>query len=152
VVTLPTPFTHGYLRVSGQPPRDVTLNNPQVPWTSGGIVSTVPDMLTYAKLVGTGVGLSPATFKLRQTWGPLTTTGLRVQYGLGLQQLGDWIGHNGEIFGLTDDVLYLPSAGASLVVMANNSTETGSPSDNLWSAIVRQLYPNSLPNWPAPAK
>ncbi|MBN9112331.1 MAG: hypothetical protein J0I34_26540 [Pseudonocardia sp.] len=70
-----------------------------------------------------------------------------VQYGLGILQLGDWVGHNGSIFGYSDMVDYLPSARASVVVMVNAANAEATPSMELWCDIVRLLHPDSLPAW-----
>ncbi len=106
---LPTPFVHGYVgpdSMTGLPAAtDVTLSNALVPWTAGAVVSTVPDMLTYAGELGTGKGLSPRLWKLRRTWTPLTDTGPKLQYGLGMTQLGKWIGHDGSIFATATSLL-----------------------------------------------
>ena len=61
----------------------------------------------------------------------MTTSGVRIQYGLGLTQLGDWIGHDGSIFGYSDMVFYLPSEQAALVVMSNAADEIAVPSQAL---------------------
>jgi D-alanyl-D-alanine carboxypeptidase len=150
--TLPEPFAHGYLSDGKEPPpaggyRDVTVSNPAVAGTAGAIVSTVPDMTRYAVALGTGAGLSPATATERQSWGPLTTSGVRLQYGLGITQLGDWVGHDGSLFGYSNMVFYLPSEQATVVVMGNAADEIAVPSQALWGEIVKVLYPDSLPSW-----
>lgn len=150
--TLPEQFVHGYFSDGSMPPppggyRDVTVSNPAVAGTAGAMVSTVPDMARYAAQLGTGAGLSPATARERQSWGPLTTSGLRLQYGLGITQLGDWVGHDGSIFGYSNMVFYLPSAQATVVVANNAADEIAVPSQALWGEIVKTLYPDSLPSW-----
>ncbi|MGQ0575769.1 MAG: serine hydrolase domain-containing protein [Pseudonocardia sp.] len=152
--TLPEPFAHGYLADGRAPPpaggyRDVTVSNPAVAGTAGAMVSTVPDMVQYAAELGTGVGLSPATAAERQRWTPLTTSGVRLQYGLGITQLGDWVGHDGSIFGYSNMVFYLPSKQATVVVMSNAADEIAVPSQALWGEVVKILYPDSLPTWPS---
>jgi D-alanyl-D-alanine carboxypeptidase len=148
---LPKPFAHGYVG-SGSTTRranaDVTFSNPLVPWTAGAIVSTVPDMLKYAQELGTGAGLPPRLWRLRRSWGALTDTGVRLQYGLGLTRLGDWIGHDGSIFGYSDLVFYLPAKRASVVVMANAADGNTVPAQAVWGTIVKSLYPGTLPQWP----
>jgi D-alanyl-D-alanine carboxypeptidase len=84
----------------------------------------------------------------RQSWTPLTATGLRVQYGLGITQLGDWVGHDGSILGYSDMVFYLPAQNATVVVMVNAADDNEAPAQALWGDIVKLLYPNSLPPWP----
>ncbi|WP_369255228.1 serine hydrolase domain-containing protein [Geodermatophilus amargosae] len=153
---LPEPFTRGYVNTdselapvdpAAEEPRDVTSSNPAVPSTAGAIVSTVPDMIRYAEQLATGAGLTPETARLRQEWTPLTSTGIRVQYGLGVLQLGDWVGHNGSIFGYSDMVSHLPEREASVVVMVNAADGEAVPADDLWAGIVTLLYPDSLPTW-----
>lgn len=145
---MPKPYAHGYLLPTDPGPnRDVTRSSMLYPYTAGAVVSTVPDMLRYAEQLGTGYGLSRATFRDRLDWVPLTGAGVRLQYGLGILQVGDWIGHDGSIFGYSDVVSYLPSAKASVVVMVNASNADAVTSTDLWGKIVKLLYPDSLPTW-----
>ena len=153
---LPEPFTHGYMNTdselapadpAAEEPRDVTLSNPEVPFTAGAVISTVPDMVRYAEQLATGAGLAPEAARLRQEWTPLTSTGVRVQYGLGVLQLGNWVGHNGSVFGYSDMVSHLPEENASVVVMVNAADGEAVPATDLWGGIVRLLYPDSLPTW-----
>lgn len=148
---LPAPFTRGYITAGDATPppyRDGTISNPAVPFTAGALVSTVPDMTRYAPMLATGQGLTPPIAAQRQTWGPLTKTGPRVQYGLGILQLGDWVGHDGSIFGYSDMVFYLPQQRATVVVMANAGDGDAVTAQALWGEVVKQLYPDSLPRWP----
>ena len=153
---LPEPFTHGYMNTdsdsapaapAAEEPRDVTLSNPVVPFTAGAVISTVPDMIRYAEQLASGTGLAPGTARLRQEWTPLTSTGVRVQYGLGVLQLGNWVGHNGSIFGYSNTVFHLPEEKASVVVMVNAADAEAVPAMDLWGGIVTLLYPDSLPTW-----
>jgi D-alanyl-D-alanine carboxypeptidase len=153
---LPEPFTHGYVNTDSElapadpgaeGPREVTFSNPAVPFTSGAVISTVPDMTRYAEQLATGAGLAPETARLRQEWTPLTSTGVRVQYGLGVARLGNWVGHNGSVFGYSDMVFHLPEEGASVVVMVNAADGEAVPAADLWDGIVTLLYPDSLPTW-----
>ncbi len=153
---LPEPFAHGYMNTDSEltpadpgaeEPRDVTLSNPVVPFTAGAVISTVPDMTRYAEQLATGAGLAPETARLRQEWTPLTSTGVRVQYGLGVAQFGNWVGHNGSVFGYSDMVFHLPEEGASVVVMVNAADGEAVPAAGLWTGVVTLLYPDSLPAW-----
>ena len=120
-------------RLCASPPpaggyRDVTASNPAVAGTAGAMVSTVPDMTRYAAQLATGAGLSPETAAARQAFTPLTSTGIRLQYGLGVTQLGDWVGHDGSIFGYSNMVWYLPREGATVVVAGNVADAMSAPS------------------------
>ena len=149
---LPEPFLRGYLGDGASPPpaggyRDVTASNPAVAGTAGAMVSTVPDMTRYAAQLATGAGLSPETAAARQAFTPLTSTGIRLQYGLGVTQLGDWVGHDGSIFGYSNMVWYLPREGATVVVAGNVADAMSVPSQALWGEVVKILYPDTLPSW-----
>ena len=148
---IPAPFARGYIGPDSKMGRpgdtDVTLSNPFVPFTAGAMISTVPDMLRYDRQLNTGVGLSPRLWRLRRVWGPLTSTGTKLQYGLGLNQLGKWIGHDGSILGYSDMVFYLPSQHASLVVMENGGDGVQVCAQAVWGEIVKQLYPGTLTQW-----
>jgi D-alanyl-D-alanine carboxypeptidase len=150
---LPEPLLRGYFGDGASPApaggyRDVTASNPVIPGTAGAMISTVPDMARYAPLLATGAGLAPATAAARQAWTPLTSSGVRLQYGLGVTQLGDWVGHDGSIFGYSDMVFHLPGEQATVVVASNVADAEAVPSQALWGEIVKILYPDSLPSWP----
>jgi D-alanyl-D-alanine carboxypeptidase len=149
---LPAPFSRGYIATgeptsNAEPPRDGTASNPLVPWTAGALVSTVADMTRYAPMLATDAGLPPEIAAQRQSWTPLTTSGVRLQYGLGITQLGDWVGHDGSIFGYSDLVFHLPAQRAKVVVMVNAGDGDAVPAQALWGEVVKLLYPDSLPQW-----
>jgi D-alanyl-D-alanine carboxypeptidase len=149
---IPEPLLRGYLGDGASPPppggyRDVTVSNPAIAGTAGAMISTVPDMARYAAQLADGEGLSPATAKARQEWTPLTDSGVRLQYGLGVTQLGDWVGHDGSIFGYSTMVWHLPGKGATVVVAGNIADAMAVPSQALWGEVVKILYPDTLPTW-----
>ena len=152
--TLPEPYVTGYYSDGTTPPpaggyRDTTVQTPVIPGAAGAIISTVPDMTRYAIELGTGAGLSPETLAGSADLDPPSRrTGVRLQYGLGITQLGDWIGHDGSMFGYSNMVFYLPSEQAAVVVMGNAADQIAVPSQALWGDIVKLLYPDSLPTWP----
>jgi D-alanyl-D-alanine carboxypeptidase len=140
---LPEPYAHGYDLSSAM--RDVTQSNPG--WTDGAIVSDVPDMTRYVRQLATGKLLHASTQTERLKLQPFASSGTRFQYGLGIMQFGDWLGHGGDGPGYSDYVFYLPSQGASIVVMVNASSQTGDVGGrDIWLPLVRYLYPASLPS------
>jgi D-alanyl-D-alanine carboxypeptidase len=144
---MPEPHARGYDLSSGM--RDVTQSNPDAAWTAGAIVSDVPDMTRYVKQLATGKLLHASTQTERLKLRPFAPSGIgiRFQYGLGIMQVGDWLGHSGGGAGYSDDVSYLPSQGATVVVMVNASPTTGDVGGmDVWLPLVRYLYPTSLPN------
>ena len=150
---LPAPFSCGYIATGGTSsatgvPVDATASNPLLPWTAGALVSTVPDMTRYASMLANGAGLPPELVAQRQTWKPMTTDGVRVQYGLGMRQVGDWIGHDGTMLGFGTMVFHHPVTGSTVVVMVNAAGPDADPAADVWREIVQLLQPDSLPQWP----
>ncbi len=150
---MPEPYVTGYysdgkMAAPAGGYRDVSRQSIEVPFSAGSIISTVPDMVRYAEELATGYGLSPETFQLRQSFTPMTTTGVKVQYGLGMTQLGEWLGHDGSLFGYSNMVFHLPSEGVTVVVMGNIADEIVVPAQHLFGEIAKLLYPASLTTWP----
>jgi D-alanyl-D-alanine carboxypeptidase len=97
----------------GTKPNDVT-DLPSNGVASGAAISTVGDMVIWAKALGTGSLLTPATQAARTTFDP------RGNYGLGMEKaFGGLIGHNGAVPGFQTFVGYQPEKGATVIVMAN---------------------------------
>lgn len=150
---MPEPYVTGYysdgkMAAPAGGYRDVSRQSIEVPFSAGSIISTVPDMVRFAGQLATGFGLTPATWQLRQSFTPMTTTGVKIQYGLGITQLGEWLGHDGSLFGYSNMVFHLPSEGATVVVMSNIADEIAVPAQHLFGEIAKLLYPDSLTMWP----
>jgi D-alanyl-D-alanine carboxypeptidase len=140
---MPEPYAHGY-EVSTEM-QDVTQSDHG--WTDGAMVSNVPDMVRYVKQLATGRLLHASTQKERLKLRPFASSGTRFQYGLGIMQVGEWLGHSGLGGGYNDYVFYLPSKAATVVVMVNASTlayDVGGL--DVWLPLVKYLYPASLPS------
>lgn len=135
-VVLPTPATTGYEPNSLTAPTQYVpgnILNPSALFGAGNIVSTLGDLEVWARALGTGALLKPATQRLRLKVLPTDifflplaktglTTGLVGGYGLGLADLGHLLGHNGVVDppGYTSDLWYLPSEHATFVVLFNS--------------------------------
>jgi len=128
---LPKPSATGYFVGDGAPPQMYPMYNPSYIGAAGAMVSTVNDMATWAKALATGQLLSHTTQAERLQLGPVFGSffplpipgqpdqSLTLRYGLGLYNLGGFLGHNGGVKGYTADVAYLPARQATIVVMAN---------------------------------
>ena len=143
---MPSPFAHGYYAGPNGTAtiRDYTLTNPAVPWTAGAMVSSVADMRTWGRALARGTLLSRRLQALRLHFGRIPNPGVSVGYGLGIMRLGNWIGHNGAIFGYTSETFYLPSNGAQIVASGNLSSNSSTPTTMLFGLIAKHLYPGSL--------
>jgi D-alanyl-D-alanine carboxypeptidase len=148
--TLPTPFVHGYDYENGA---DVTDQNTDFGWTAGNMISTVGDLTKWSKALADGELISADLQKQRLTTLPLDPADpTAAGYGLGIIQVGDWIGHGGTLPGYGNNTYYLPQAHATIIVMANALTLDGSSAKNpneLLAAFAQHFYPGSYPNTPS---
>jgi D-alanyl-D-alanine carboxypeptidase len=144
---LRTPFSHGYYAGNDgtEPIMDYTAVNPAVPWTAGGMVSTIDDLRRWGKALATGTLISKRLQRKRLKFGTAPNPGgPPAGYGLGILRFGDWIGHDGAIFGFSTVTMYLPSNGAQIVAVANLSTNATTPTFDMFRSIAKRLYPSSL--------
>ena len=120
--------------------QDYTAVNPDVSWTAGNMTSTLGDLRRWAKLLGTGRLLSRRLFARQTTFRTISDTGgPSLAYGLGMAKLGDWLGHNGEIYGFNTAMFYLPGQDARIVLSANKSTNFSTETIGMFLAITEQL-------------
>jgi len=58
---MPGPFRRGYVPMGDGRIGDTTIANPDVPWTAGNAISTLRDLGTWARVLGTGARVSPGS-------------------------------------------------------------------------------------------
>ncbi len=119
--SFPTPLAHGYTQQGDNPPfTDATFWNPSWGWATGNMISSMPDLRVWARALGTGALLAPATQALRQTQ---VDVGGHVPgvfaYALGMGYVNGWWGHAGELPGYNTVIWYRPDVDAVLVVSVN---------------------------------
>ncbi len=144
---LPGPFSHGYYAgdEGDGPLRDYTAVNPAVAWTAGGMVSTLEDLWKWGRVLATGKLLSRRLQAQRLTFGAIPNgTGPPVGYGLGILRFGNWLGHDGAIFGFSTETFYERSTGARIAAAANLSSNFSTPTLEIFGEIAQHLYPASL--------
>ena len=143
---MPRPFAHGYYAGDDGTGtiRDYTAVNPKVAWTAGGMVSTLDDLKRWGRILARGTLLSKAMQRQRLRLGKIPNPGPPVGYGLGILRFGDWIGHDGAIFGFSTVTMYNRSTGAQIVAAANLSSNSSTPTLEIFGQIAQQLYPESL--------
>lgn len=142
---LPAPFSRGYLPITDSAPRDVTESNPDFAAGAGAMISTLGDLRIWVKALATGQLLSPATQKLRLETTPFTGGTGALQYGLGVAKLYGFLGHNGAIVGYSSAMFYLPSNGATFVVIGNSSGNFTSSAIPIFIGLARYLLPEEFP-------
>ncbi|MFI8458627.1 serine hydrolase domain-containing protein [Kitasatospora sp. NPDC085464] len=148
----PTPHAHGYTNqtLSGAV-EDSTDWNPSWAWAAGAVISNLPNLQTWSKVLATGVPLiGPATQAERLKTESVGTPDLG--YGFGVFTTHGWIGHNGSLPGYESVVIYLPQAQASLVLLLNTDIlhDDSEPSTFLARAITQIVSPNNVYTLPTP--
>jgi D-alanyl-D-alanine carboxypeptidase len=143
----PDPHAQGYTKQTADGKEAVATDwDPSWAWAAGAMISTIGDMRIWAPALATGKLLTPQMQEQRlQTVG---SPGMPPQdgYGLGIFNLGGWIGHNGSLPGYQTVVVYLPQKQTSLVIMTNTDIEYqgGEPSTTLATAITKELTPDHV--------
>jgi D-alanyl-D-alanine carboxypeptidase len=129
--SLPDPHAQGYT-LQGQDdgePVTATNWNPSWGWAAGAMISTVEDLLTYGRALGTGDGLLPPeqqTERLDSFLGDdLPPNSADRAYGLGIGREYGWLGHTGELPGYNTAVYYHPGLDATVVVEVNSDIPSG---------------------------
>ena len=143
----PEPHAQGYtVQTADGKEAAATDWNPSWGWAAGAMISTLDDMRIWAPALATGKLLTPQMQAQRlQTVG---APGMPPQdgYGLGIFNLGGWIGHNGSLPGYQTVAVYLPEQETTLVILINTDIEYqgGEPSTTLATAITKELTPDHI--------
>lgn len=136
---MPAPVAHGYVRPPGAAVQDATFWNPAWADAAGKIVSTTADLRTWARAVGTGALLAPATQTDRLAG--LSPAAPGVGYGFAIFDTHGWIGHNGDIPGYTTVLVYLPARDATLVVSVNSDVPENHAAGQIATALTEIVTP-----------
>jgi D-alanyl-D-alanine carboxypeptidase len=128
---IPNPHAHGYTNLgivdgvaSANAPRvDATAWNVSQAGASGEIISRVDDLLTYGRALGTGQGLLPEAAQVKR----LSSFPEPAGYGIGLNCVQGWVGHNGLVPGYNTELEYDTRTDTTVVVEANGDLAAGTP-------------------------
>jgi D-alanyl-D-alanine carboxypeptidase len=143
----PDPHAQGYtVQTADGKEATATDWNPSWGWAAGAMISTLDDMRVWAPALATGKLLTPQMQEQRlQTVG---SPGMPPQdgYGLGIFNLGGWIGHNGSLPGYQTVAVYLPQKQTVLVILINTDIEYqgNEPSTTVATAITKELTPDHV--------
>ncbi|WP_214318265.1 serine hydrolase domain-containing protein [Nonomuraea sediminis] len=147
--TFPSPHAHGYTKQTETGAvQDATDWNPSWGWAAGAMISDLPDLQNWARVLATGTLLTAKTQAERLKMPPSGIPG--TGYGLGIFNVQGWIGHNGSLPGYEALVIYLPEAKATLVVLLNTDIlKNGQePSTLFGQAITQVVTPDHVFNLP----
>lgn len=149
---MPEPYANGHAYTTGLLGgwawQEATETGPGYASWAGSMISTVHDLLLWAKELRDGTLLSPEMHAMRTEcywpipWGnddQLTYFG----YGHGMFELGEWRGHGGSWRGYEVSVYYLPN-GTLFAMCENAQTPTVEVEVSMMFKIGKYLYPDSL--------
>jgi D-alanyl-D-alanine carboxypeptidase len=142
----PSPHANGYTDQTASGKQvDATNWNPTWGWAAGAMISNLSDMRAWAKDVATGTLLTRRTQAQRERF--LKAPGFgSAGYGLGLFDVGGWIGHNGSLPGYQSLTVYLPSRRATMVILVNSDIAYKKTplSTLLGQAITKVITPHNI--------
>lgn len=121
---------------------DVTAFNPSWAWAAGAMISNVNDLKVYAKALGTGSLVGKKMHAEQMKMMPVAP-GADVQYGLGLGEFKEFLGHRGEVPGYDIIMYYSPELDATFVVCLNR-TPSSVQSDALFTSLAKIVYPKKF--------
>jgi D-alanyl-D-alanine carboxypeptidase len=127
-------------------PNDGTFVNPSMAWAAGGVISTAPQLVRYAKAMVGGGLLSPQWQQRRlQSLRLITPDRLDYRYGYNLDNFGSMYGHEGDMpGGFTSTMYHDPARDLTVITWTSlaDFAPTGvDPADAALKLIFPQLYP-----------
>jgi len=105
---------HGYMGF-GDTKTDVTDLHESIGWSAGGLVSTAPDLITFARGLFGG-----ELFENPESLATMTTPAPGSSYGLGISLREEMMGHAGGIAGFRSVLNYVPAFDTVIVMLYNN--------------------------------
>lgn len=130
---------------TARPPAVVDEVDPRVAGTAGAMISTLADLQVWGRELGEGTLLRPETQAARLAASRrLEGQQLNLGYGLGVVTLNEFLGHDGAIFGFSTLVLRRPQTDCTIVLTANESTNSTTPTFLAGLGIVQALYPDQV--------
>ncbi len=132
----------GYSMIEGTEDfTDITELNPVVPNTGGAIISNLYDLKTYVKALYKGALLSSETHLEQIKTLQMHGSPEWIRYGLGILDLGGFWGHNGTIFGFSNEMYYLPAKDAVVIITVNRlDVDDKSKSVGLFMQLSKYLF------------
>ena len=113
---------HGYTSM-GETTTDITELHESIGWAAGGLVSTAPDLIAFARGLFGG-----ALFDDPESLVAMTTPAPGSAYGLGMTVQEDYLGHAGAIAGFRTLLSYVPEFDTVAVIMFNLNSADPEPS------------------------
>jgi len=120
------------------------LNNSAL-GAAGAIVSTIDDLLTWGRALGTGELIGSKLQKLRERESRRADDGPEYDlYGLGIGELKGWWGHSGEALGYQAATFYEPISRTTIAVLVNSSQPVHVAVE-VFKALADVIRPKGIP-------
>jgi D-alanyl-D-alanine carboxypeptidase len=150
-VKIPEPHPTSYVPAGGEPfdneanpPRIVDELNPAVPSTAGAMISKLADLQVWGTELAEGSLLTPETQARRLEIRRFDGQQINFGYGLGITGLNEFLGHDGAIFGYSSVVFTRPQTDTQIAFIANESTNSTTPTLTVALGVIQALYPDQL--------
>ncbi|RVW02744.1 serine hydrolase domain-containing protein [Rhodococcus xishaensis] len=143
----PEPHPTGYTHQTADGEEAVSTDwNPSWGGAAGAMISTLDDLRIWTPALATGALLQPETQAQRLEMVAVEGAPSEISYGLGIFDVGGWLGHNGSIPGYQTVSMYLPERETTLVIMVNSDIpyEGNDPSAMLAQAITEIISPDNV--------
>lgn len=140
---IPGKHAIGYMPASteGEIERIVEID-PSAPWTGGAMVSNLLDLKIFVQALANGDLLSPELQKERLEM--IAIEDNIMKYGLGIASVKGFLGHTGAINGYNSIMFSNPTTDATIVVIANHSTNFSAEAVGIFLGIVQTVFPETL--------
>ena len=145
--TFPEPHAQGYtVQTLDNKEAIATDWNPSWGWAAGAMISTLEDLQKWAPALGTGKLLKPETQTDRLKVVALPGKPAGDGYGMGIFNIGGWVGHNGSLPGYQTVCVYLPEKQTSLIIEINTDEDYQGhePSSIVATAVTEILSPDHV--------
>jgi len=141
---LPTkePYSKGYVNDNGILTEASDID-PSAGGASSAMMSDMADLKVWAEALGRGDLLSREAQAERMKTG--ATDGSPMAYGLGIMKWGDFVGHEGNAFGYSTAMFYLPSKRATIVVFLNSVSNSRLSATNAFIRFAQVLFGSQTP-------
>ncbi len=144
---MPPSHARGYVLSDAGELQDYTRSSPSVPWAGGAMISDLEDLRVWVKTLATGELLSEEMHSQQLEWVQMPgMENIDGKYGLGIMSLAGFQGHDGAIFGYNSIMLYVPEEDATIVILANKSTNFSQETIPIFSGLAELLFPGRFPS------
>ena len=139
------PVVRGYM-LENEKYYDWTKMNTSWAWGAGSMISNIYDMKKFVTAVTDGSLLSKQTQDLRMSdWVHVMRQGkpTKTRYGLGIFNVGGYVGHNGGLPGGISYMVRNPQNGIVLVMMMNIQPDDDSASRKILRDVIKVIDPGA---------